>query len=149
MLSGGGLAAFLQQVFHTFPYVVHPLRLLGGGGSIHCKGLGGCLDEPAIAQVAFIWDRVNGDALQWDDVLLVVLLLLDDDVTVNQDVVEEEKLPSFGLLAAEFSQDALADQHAAGDGQRLTCGTKAALHHCNALRVGLAVSKPVHHLHLT
>lgn len=81
--------------------------------------------------------------------LLVVLLLLDDDVAVHQDVVEEEELTGLRLLAAEFGEDALANQHAAGDCQRLTCGTKAALNHRDPLGVGLAVRKPVHHLHLT
>lgn len=48
--------------------------------------------------------------------LLVVLFLLDDDVAVNQDVVEEEELAEFRFLTAEFGEDALSDQHSAGDG---------------------------------
>lgn len=149
MLSCRGLAALLQQVSDTFPYVVHPFGLLGGSSSIHSERLGGRLDEPAIAQVAFIWHCVDGDALQRDDVLLIVLLLLNDDVTINQDVVEEEELPCLWLLAAEFSENTLTNQHTAWDGQWLTCSAEAALNHRNPLGVGLAVRKPVHHLHLT
>ena len=47
------------------------------------------------------------------DMLLVVLFLVDNNVPVHQQIVEEEKLPGFGLFPASFSQDALAHQYSA------------------------------------
>lgn len=133
VLARRRLAALLDQVIHALPDVVHPLRLLGGGGGVDGEGLGGRLDEPAVAQVAVVGHRVDGDALQGDDVLLVVLLLLNEDVAVDQDVIEQEELARFGLLAAHFGEDSLTDQHAAGDGQRLPRGAEAALHNGDPL----------------
>ena len=148
MLSGWRLAALLQKVADALADVAHPLGLLGGGGGVDGKGLGGCLDEPAVTQLPLVRHRVDGDALQRNDVLLVVLLFLDDDVAVYQDVVEEEELARLGLLAAQLGEHALADEHAAWDGERLTCRAEAALHYPDALGVGLAVRQPVHHLSL-
>lgn len=148
MLTRWRLAALLQEVADALADVAHPLGLLGGGGGVDGEGLGGRLDEPAVAQVALVGHRVDGDALQRDDVLLVVLLLLDDDVAVHQDVVEEEKLPGLGLLAAQLGEHALADEHAARYGERLARGAEAAFHYPDALGVGLAVRQPVHHLSL-
>ena len=145
MLARRRFAALLQQVIHTLPDVVHPLGLLGGRGGVDGEGLGGRLDEPAVAQLALVGHGVDGDALQRDDVLLVVLLLLDEDVAVDQDVVEQEELARLGLLAAQFGEDALSDQHPARDGQRLARRAEAALHEGDPLRVGLAVSQAVHH----
>ena len=47
------------------------------------------------------------------------LLLIDDDVSVHQDVVEEEELTRFGLLATQFRQNAFADENASGRAERL------------------------------
>jgi len=52
-------------------------------------------------------------------VLLVVFFFTDDDVTVDEDIVEQEKLPSLGFLAAHFRQDSFSDQDPPGDSQRL------------------------------
>lgn len=116
VLPGGRFPALLQQVRDTFADVAHPFRLLRCRGGVDGEGFGGRFNEPAVPQVALIIYSVYGDALQWDDVLLIVFLLLDDDVAVHQDVIEEEELPCFGLFAAQFCEDALADKHSTWNG---------------------------------
>ena len=71
--------------------------------------------------------------------LLVVLLLVDDDVAVDEEVVEEEELSWLELLPARLGEDALSDEDAPGDGERLPGRPEAALHHGDAAGVGLAV----------
>lgn len=71
--------------------------------------------------------------------LLVVLLLADHDVAVHENVVEQEELTGLRPFAAHFRQDALADQHAPGNRQRLAGATEAVLHHCDAARIRLTV----------
>ena len=44
--------------------------------------------------------------------LLVVFLLVDDNVAVDEQVVEEEKLPGLGLLPTGLGQHPLAHQNA-------------------------------------
>lgn len=39
------------------------------------------------------------------------LFLVDDDVSIDKDVIEEEELSRFGLLATEFRQHPLSYQH--------------------------------------
>ena len=52
------------------------------------------------------------DLFQGNYVLLVVFLLVDDNVAVDEQVVEEEKLPGLGLLPTGLGQHPLAHQNA-------------------------------------
>lgn len=116
MFTTGRLPAFGEQVRDTLVYVAHPLRLLGGGGSIDCEGFGRRLDEPPIPQLPFILDGVDGDVFQGNNVLLVVFFLLDDNVAIYKNIIKQEKLPCFGLLSAELSQYSLSNKYTSRDG---------------------------------
>ena len=71
--------------------------------------------------------------------LLVVLLLIDDDIAVNQNVVEEKKLPGLGLLSAHFRQNAFAHQDSPWHAQLLPRASKAVFDEGDSPRIGFAV----------
>lgn len=71
--------------------------------------------------------------------LFVVFLLADDDVAIDEDVVEKKELPGLRSFAAHLCEDALADEHAAGNEQLFTGTAEAALHHLYSSRIRLGI----------
>ena len=65
---------------------------------------------------------------------------MDEYGSVDQNVVEKEKLPRFVGAPARFVQDAFADQDSSRRPQRLARRSKALLHILDAPLVGLVVS---------
>jgi hypothetical protein len=47
--------------------------------------------------------------------LLIVFLLVDNNVSVDEDIVEEEKLPGFGLFTTSFGKDSFTNQNSSGN----------------------------------
>ena len=71
--------------------------------------------------------------------LFIVFFLLKDDISINKNIIEEEKLSRFWFLPAGLGQDSLANQNSAGDTQRLTGGSEAGLNKGDAPCVGLRI----------
>lgn len=97
------------------------------------------LDYYSLILTSVVLQPLQLHLLQRNDVLLVVLLLHDHNVAVHEDVVEQEELPGLRSLAAHLRQHALADQHTAGNGQRLAGAAEAVLHHGDAPCIRLTV----------
>ena len=71
--------------------------------------------------------------------LFIVFFLLKDNISINKNIIEEEKLSRLWFLPAGLGQDSLAHQNPAGDTQRLTGGPEAGLDKGNAPCVGLGI----------
>ena len=112
---------------------------LRGRCCVDSERLSSRADQPSVSKLALVLERLQLHLLQGNDVLLVVLLLVDDNVAVDEQVVEEEELARLQLLSAGLCEHALADEHPAGDGQRLARRPEAALDERDATRVRLAV----------
>jgi hypothetical protein len=71
--------------------------------------------------------------------LLIVFLLVDNNVSVDEDIVEEEKLPGFGLFTTSFGKDSFTNQNSSGNVEGCTCTSKAAFDQGNSSGVGLTI----------
>ena len=58
------LAAFGDEILDAFFDVGHPLLLLRGGGRVHGEGLAAGADEPAVAELALVFQGLKFDLLR-------------------------------------------------------------------------------------
>lgn len=98
-----GLPACLgQQVLDALLQMADPLLPLRQGGCGNHKGLLGGFNHPAVLHLQGVWQRLQSDIFEGDDVLGIVLSFVDDYAAVDEDVIEKEKYARLWFLAAFF-----------------------------------------------
>lgn len=107
MISVRLLPTLAQQIFDTFVDVSHPFLFFRVGCCIHSKAFCCCSDHPAVFILSIIVQRLQLHLFQRNDMLLIVFLLCIDYVTVDEYIVEQEKLTGFWPLAAHFCKNTL------------------------------------------